>query len=96
MTTQNILDNEQRVKVFKALADETRLEIIRTLYSSSKDMSFGEVGYICDASKSNASYHFRTLGEAKLIKVRKTAQTKYVSLNIEIFDTYLPGFLDTL
>ncbi|MDQ0497031.1 DNA-binding transcriptional ArsR family regulator [Paenibacillus brasilensis] len=51
---------------------------------------------ICDTSKSNTSYHFRTLREANLIKVRKDAQTKYASINLETFHLYLPGFLETL
>jgi ArsR family transcriptional regulator, lead/cadmium/zinc/bismuth-responsive transcriptional repressor len=96
MTTQKTLNNEIRVRIFKALADETRLEIIRTLYVKQKEMNCGEVGQICDTSKSNTSHHLRILRDAKLIKVRKEAQTKYTSIDIETFQTYLPGFLDTL
>jgi DNA-binding transcriptional ArsR family regulator len=59
-------------------------------------MSFGGVGEHCETPKANASYHFRTLREAGLIKVRKEAQTKFVSLDLEVFEHYLPGFLDTL
>ncbi|GIO14302.1 hypothetical protein J19TS2_38570 [Cohnella xylanilytica] len=59
-------------------------------------MNCGEVGNIRDTSKSNTSYHLRTLKEAKLINVRKDAQVKYTSLDLETFQTYLPGFLDTL
>ncbi|MEC0234541.1 hypothetical protein P4H71_09405 [Paenibacillus kribbensis] len=55
MTTQKIINDELRVKIFKALAEE-----------------------------------------AKLIKVRKEAQAKYMSIDLEAFQTYLPGFLDTL
>lgn len=84
------------MKIFKALADPTRLEIIRTLHGSAKEMNCGEVGHLCEASKSNTSYHFRTLREAGLINVRKEAQTKYMSINQETFQTYLPGFLATL
>ncbi|MGG4108093.1 metalloregulator ArsR/SmtB family transcription factor [Paenibacillus lautus] len=96
MTIQIMFNDEQRVKIFKALADETRLDIIRTLYANGKEMNCGEVMLIRDTSKSNTSYHLRTLREAKLIKVRKEAQTKYMSIDIETFQTYLPGFLDTL
>jgi len=96
MTTQIMINDEQRVKIFKALADETRLDIIRTLYANKKDMNCGEVMHIRDTSKSNTSYHLRTLREAKLIKVRKEAQTKYMSIDVETFHVYLPGFLDTL
>lgn len=88
--------NELRVKIFKALADETRLAIIKLLLQTDKEQSCGDIGMQCDASKSNASYHFRTLREAGLIKVRKDAQSKLVTLNRETFETFLPGFLDTL
>ncbi|MBP3967339.1 ArsR/SmtB family transcription factor [Paenibacillus lignilyticus] len=96
MTTDQRLNDENRAKIFKALADETRLEIIRNLYASKKEMNCGEVGDVQGTSKSNTSYHLRTLREAKLIKVRKEAQTRYMSINMETFQTYLPGFLDTL
>ncbi|MBU7317952.1 ArsR/SmtB family transcription factor [Paenibacillus oleatilyticus] len=96
MTTQKITSDELRVKIFKALADETRLDIIRVLYAGKKEMNCGEIGNIRDTSKSNTSYHLRTLKEAKLINVRKDAQAKYTSLDLETFQTYLPGFLDTL
>ena len=96
MTTQKPLNTEHSVKMFQALADETRLDIIRALYAGKKEMNCGEVGNIRDTSKSNTSYHLRTLKEAKLINVRKDAQAKYTSLDLETFQTYLPGFLDTL
>ncbi|WP_310832070.1 ArsR/SmtB family transcription factor [Paenibacillus pedocola] len=96
MTTQKIIHDELRVKIFKALADETRLDIIRALYVTKKEMNCGEIGDIRDTSKSNTSYHLRTLKEAKLIKVRKEAQAKYMTIELETFQTYLPGFLDTL
>ncbi|MBY9079263.1 helix-turn-helix transcriptional regulator [Paenibacillus sp. HN-1] len=93
---QTLLNDEQRVQIFKALADPTRLQIIRTLRDSRTELNCGEVGERCEASKSNASYHFRTLREAGLIMVRKEAQTKYIQIRQETFDHYLPGFLDTL
>lgn len=98
MTIEQIQNvDEQRIKIFKALADPTRLEIVRTLFKNkSHDMNCGEVGEQCEASKSNASYHFRTLREAGLIVVRKDAQTKWIRLDEEAFEQYLPGFLDTL
>lgn len=96
MTKQQQTNDEQRIKILRALADQTRLEIVKTLLRSEKEMSCGEVGEQCEASKSNTSYHFRTLREAGLIKVRKDAQTKFISLDKEMFELYLPGFLNTL
>lgn len=88
--------DETLVHMFKALADPTRLQILRTLRDSNSELSCGEVGQRCEASKSNASYHFRTLREAGLIIVRKEAQTKYIQINRGAFVQFLPGFLDTL
>lgn len=96
MTTEKLLNDENRARIFKALADETRLEIIRHLYATKKEMNCGEVGDIQGTSKSNTSYHLRTLREAKLIKVRKEAQTRYMTIDMDTFQSYLPGFLDTL
>ncbi|WP_230199120.1 ArsR/SmtB family transcription factor [Risungbinella massiliensis] len=96
MTIELKLSDDHRVKIFKALSDPTRIEIIRTLYNANKEMACGEVGEICSVSKSNASYHFRTLREAGLIIVRKEAQTKYTKLDKVTFQNYLPGFLETL
>ncbi|NBD24616.1 ArsR/SmtB family transcription factor [Paenibacillus glycinis] len=96
MTIEKTLNDEHRARIFKALADETRLEIIRNLYAKQNEMNCGEVGDIQGISKSNTSYHLRTLREAKLIKVRKDAQTRYMSIDMETFQSYLPGFLDTL
>ncbi|WNC15759.1 metalloregulator ArsR/SmtB family transcription factor [Brevibacillus brevis] len=88
--------NEWRVKIFKALADETRLAIIKLLHQTGREMNCTEVGDRCEASKSNASYHFRTLREAGLIKVRKEGQTRYMCIHADTFEQILPGFLDTL
>ncbi|MGP7819201.1 ArsR/SmtB family transcription factor [Niallia sp. 01092] len=90
------LDDEIRVQIFKALSDESRIAIVRTLYLSGKELSCGEIGERCDILKTTASYHFKTLREAKLTIVRKDSRTKYVQLNLETFEKYLPNFLETL
>ncbi|MBE6185356.1 ArsR/SmtB family transcription factor [Heyndrickxia ginsengihumi] len=94
MKLQN--NDEIRVQIFKALADETRLEIIRMLKHVDKEISCGEVGENINISKSTASYHFKILREAGLISTRKEAQTKYVQLRLDTFETYLSHFLDSL
>lgn len=96
MNIEQQVADEQRIKIFKALADPTRIEIIRTLQRNQHEMNCGEVGEQCESSKSNASYHFRTLREAGLIKVRKDSQMRYMKIDQETFDRFLPGFLDTL
>lgn len=89
-------DDAQRIQIFKALADESRLEILRILKKSGKEMSCGEVGEHCNLHKATASYHFKTLREAGLTTTRKDSTSKYVQLNHETFKQFLPSFLETL
>ncbi|MGT2637128.1 ArsR/SmtB family transcription factor [Streptococcus ratti] len=98
MTIEELSNNqdEQRIKIFKALADPIRLNIIRLLYQKQDELNCGEIGILLTISKSAASYHFRTLREAGLTTTRKVGQNKFVKLNQETFDTFLPGFLNSL
>lgn len=88
--------DQVRVEIFKALADETRLEILRVLKSCGKEMSCGEIGERINISKSTASYHFKILREAGLTSTRKVAKNRYVQLRLETFNEFLPGFLDSI
>ncbi|NRD78496.1 helix-turn-helix transcriptional regulator [Bacillus sp. BRMEA1] len=85
-----------RVAIFKALADETRLDMLRMLKEVGKEMSCGEIGEKVNITKSTASYHFKILREAGLTSTRKEAQNKFVQLRLDTFNEYLPGFLDSL
>lgn len=87
---------EVLTKIFRALSDATRLEIIKILRDKGGEMNCGEIGECIDIPKSTASYHFRTLREAGLTKTRKESLNIYVSLREETFEKYLPNFLDTL
>lgn len=89
-------EDELRVKVFKALSDPIRLEIIRYLKKVNRGITCGEIGEIVKMSKSAGSYHFKILREAGLILTRKQSREKYVSLNYDIFDKYVTKFLDSL
>lgn len=96
MTIEQINTDKIRTKIFKALSDTTRLKMIRAIYLNKNEMSCGEVGEKVSSSKSNTSYHFRILSDAELIKERKIGQVRYISINKETFEKYLPNFLDTL
>jgi DNA-binding transcriptional ArsR family regulator len=89
-------DLEHSVKVFKALSDPVRLQILRYLKRVGRGVTCGEVGREISMSKSTGSYHFKTLREAGLINTRRESREKYVSLNREAFDTYVTGFLKAL
>lgn len=85
-------EDEIRVRIFKALADPIRLEIIRYLKKVDREVTCGEIGNVLKISKSAGSYHFKTLREAGLTLTRKESREKYVSLNHETFDKYVTNF----
>lgn len=89
-------EDEVRVQILKAIADEARLQIIRMLYVKQGEMNCGEIGENLAINKSTVSYHFKTLREAGLTTTRKVGQNKYVKLNEDVFAKILPGFLNTL
>lgn len=86
----------ERAEIFKVLSDANRLNMIRELYQSKREMTCGEVGEKLAVSKSTVSYHFKILRSVGLTHTRREAQSKYLSLNYDTFNKYLPGFLDTL
>ncbi len=89
-------EDEIRSKIFKALSEPLRIEILRFLKQQNSEVTCGEIGDNVNLTKSAASYHFKNLREAGLTFTRKKSREKYVSINYEIFEQYLPHFLDTL
>lgn len=73
-------NDEDLIKIFKALADPVRLNILRILSKRESELGCGEVGELLDMSKSAVSYHFKTLREA--------GQNKFVRLNHETLEKY--------
>ena len=96
MIIKQLSENEARVQILKALADEVRLKIVKMLYSNGHEMNCGEIGEQLDINKSTVSYHFKTLREAGLTTTRKVGKNKFVTLNQDVFEHFLPSFLDTL
>ncbi|WP_229521613.1 ArsR/SmtB family transcription factor [Paenibacillus monticola] len=90
------MNDAERVRIFQALSDEKRIEIIRFLKKTEQPPICGEVGKSLGISKSNGSYHLKLLSESRLVNIKKEGVQKYVSLNLEIFESYLPGFIATL
>lgn len=88
--------DQQRVAIFKALADANRLRIIRVLYQAQREMTCSEVGAQLNISKSTVSYHFKALRLVGLTNTRREAQTKYLSLQLATFNRFLPGFFSNV
>ncbi|MCO4635519.1 Transcriptional regulator, ArsR family [Streptococcus infantarius subsp. infantarius] len=81
-------NDEDLIKIFKALADPVRLNILRILSKRESELGCGEIGELLGMSKSAVSYHFKTLREAGLTITRKAGQNKFVRLNHETLEKY--------
>lgn len=69
-------------KVFKALGDPTRREILELL--KSRDMSAGEIADNFNISKPSISHHLNLLKDAELILWEKDGQSIIYSLNTTV------------
>lgn len=81
-------------KVFKALSDETRREILKML--SKQDMSAGEISDNFNMSKPSISKHLEILRDSELISSEKKGQFVIYSINTSILQEVLGGFLEIL
>lgn len=72
---------EQQNRVFKALSDPTRREMLRVI--SSRNASVAEIGEPFKMTAPAISKHLRVLEQAELITRIKDGQTRRFSLNTE-------------
>lgn len=79
-------------KVFKALSDETRREILKLL--NKQDLSAGEISNHFDMSKPSISKHLDILRDAELISSEKKGQFVIYSINTSVIQEILGNFLD--
>ena len=79
-------------KVFKALSDETRREILKLL--NNKDLSAGEISNHFDMSKPSISKHLDILRDAELISSEKKGQFVIYSINTSVIQEVLGNFLE--
>ncbi len=91
-----IKDDEKRAKIFKALAEVKRIEMIRYIHQHREINTCGSIGESMGMDKSNVSYHLKILYEADLVSVVRNGQNKMGQLREDTFTEFLPGFLDSL
>jgi len=72
------------VKVCKALADQTRVDILKKIREMG-EISCGKITELFPLSQPTISYHLKILQDAGLLKVRKAAQYSYYSINETVF-----------
>ena len=82
------------IKVFKALGDETRREILKLL--NEEDMSAGDIASHFNISKPAISKHLSILKEAELITSEKKGQFLIYSINLSVIQEVMSYFMDFL
>ncbi len=78
-------------KVFKAVDDPTRREILELL--KVKDRTAGEIAEAFSISKPSISYHLDLLKQADLVSSEKKGQFVYYSLNTSVLDEVIGWLL---
>jgi DNA-binding transcriptional ArsR family regulator len=79
--------------VLAALADETRLSIVREL-ADGREQACGT--FVLGLSKATRSHHLKVLREAGLTRTRVTGTTRLVRLRRDDVDRDHPGLLDAV
>jgi DNA-binding transcriptional ArsR family regulator len=70
------MDERQAVNAFAALAQETRLRMLRLLVAAGPDgLAAGAVAEAVGASASNVSFHLKELERAALVQSRRAARS---------------------
>ncbi|MFN4033774.1 MAG: ArsR/SmtB family transcription factor [Fimbriimonadales bacterium] len=72
----NGLSEHQAVLIARALADPTRLSILRALLQHS-ELSCGEIAHRFPIAQSTVSHHLNALMQAGLVAMRKQGQHHY-------------------
>jgi DNA-binding transcriptional ArsR family regulator len=83
---------EEAVKIFKALSDPTRYEMIRLLYSEGGEISCTNCAERFRLSAPALSHHYRILQNAGLITARKEGTFVFYKLNKTYLEKFVPRF----
>lgn len=87
------LEDVEVYDVLHALADPTRLVIVRTL-DSDRERACGT--FPVSVAPSTLSHHFRVLREAGLIRQREDGNRRWTTLRHAELERRFPGLLDTV
>lgn len=89
------MDQVELVDVMRALADPTRLEILRVLADGEPHAkSAAEWGF--DVQKSTLSHHFKAMREAGLTRTIVDGRTHAIQLRRTELDARFPGLVEAL
>lgn len=79
-------------KVFKALNDATRRDILKLL--KDKDMTAGEIAEAFEITKPSISHHLDILHQAALVTSEKKGQYVIYSLSTTVLDDLMNWIID--
>jgi len=81
MTTRTRLDCARASRLFHALSDETRLQILERLRAGERCVC--ELTDALDAAQSRLSFHLKVLKDAGLVSDRREGRWMYYTMNPE-------------
>jgi DNA-binding transcriptional ArsR family regulator len=88
------LDEVPVITVLQALADPTRLEIVRGLAEDGGERLCGS--FAPGLAKATRSHHFKVLREAGLTRTRVDGTARYVRLRADELGRVFPGLLGSI
>lgn len=86
--------DKRAVKIFKALGDKNRYNILKLLLEKG-EMSCADFDGKFSLTKPVMSHHYRILENAELIDVRKEGLHFYMKANLKLLDKFVPNFVKT-
>ena len=81
------MDNLRLAEAFKALTDENRITILKTLKKG--EMCAGDILELLNITQPTLSHHMKILTEAGLVSARKQSKFTYYSITTELADAIL-------
>jgi len=86
--------DKRAVKIFKALADRNRYNILKLLVEKG-ELSCADFDGKFELTKPAMSHHYRILENAGLIDVRKQGLHIYMKANLKLLEKFVPKFTRT-
>lgn len=82
------MDDAALVRVLKALADPTRLRIVREV-ARAPELNCGQVCALFDFAQPTISHHLKILADAGVLVVRREGQRAHVKVDRAVLDAAL-------
>lgn len=89
------MDLKQAKKIAKALADDSRLQILQQIRKKSNCLACMDIGEFINLSQPSISHHVKQLVEADLISYEKEGRYVKYQINQRVLDDYI-SFLGCL